>query len=248
MAEMNLEIHIPPENIFSIGEIPITNTMITMWIVMVLLIGLALLIRYRMKYLPTGFQNFVEWALGGLYDYSAELGGESAKKHFSFYITFFLFILFSNWLGLTLGVIAEESGFLRAPTSDLNSTLAYAIIAFCYFEYQGVKAHGFFGYLGHFFNIKAIIQKGFLGLIDFFAGILHIVSELIRPAALSLRLFGNIFGGEILLAVSFLLFKAFVPIPFMILEVIVGVIQAFVFSTLFLVFTVLNTAHTEEHS
>ncbi len=246
MTLADLKIELAPKTIFTVADIPVTNSMITMWLVMAILIILALVIRLRMKYLPTGFQNFVEWSLGGLYDFMENVGGQSAKKHFVPFITFFLVILFSNWLGLLLGPIAEESGFLRAPTSDLNSTLGLAICAFLYFEYQGFKAHGILGYLGHFVNIKAIFKKGAMGLIDFFTGILHIISEIVRPTALSLRLFGNIFGGEIVLMIAFALVNPLIPVPFMMLEVIVGLIQAFVFATLFLTFTSLNTAH-EEH-
>lgn len=247
MGISDLEIHIAPKTVAEIAPgVPLTNTMITMWIVMAILITLALIVRVGLKYLPHGFQNFVEWALGGLYDFMEEVGGKAAKKHFSIFITFFLVILFSNWLGIAMGMIAEEAGFLRAPTSDVNSTAALALVAFVYFEYQGMKAHGFFGYLGHFVNLKALFTKGGIGIIDFFVGLLHIISELVRPTALALRLFGNIFGGEIVLTVAFLLVGAIFPLPFMGLEVIVGVIQAFVFSVLFLTFTSLNTAH-EEH-
>jgi F-type H+-transporting ATPase subunit a len=146
-----------------------------------------------------------------------------------------------------MGIVAEELGFIRAATSDLNSTIAFALVAFAYFEYQGIKAHGLFGYIGHFINIKALIKNGPMGLIDFFVGLLHIVSELVRPTALALRLFGNIFGGEIVLTVAFLLFSPLLPLPFMMLEVIIGLIQAFVFSMLFLTFTALNSAHEEGH-
>jgi F-type H+-transporting ATPase subunit a len=217
-----------------------------MWIVMAILIGLAITVRLTMKYLPRGFQNFVEWSLGGMYNFMEEVGGKAAKKHFAIFITFFLTILFSNWLGIAMGMLAEESGFLRAPTSDLNSTIALAVSAFLYFEYQGFKSHGFFGYLGHFINVKAF-AKGPMGAIDFFVGLLHIISELVRPTALALRLFGNIFGGEIVLTVAFLMFGALMPLPFMMLEFLIGLIQAFVFAMLFLTFTSLNSAHEDEH-
>lgn len=242
-----LEIHLAPKTLFKLfGVLPITDTIVMMWIVMAILIVLALIFRKTMKEKPTGFQNFVEWALGGMYDFMESIGGKEAKKHFNFFITFFLLILFSNWLGLAMGTIGEHLGFLRAPTSDLNTTVALALSAFFYFEYQGVKAHGLFGYLGHFVNVKALFTKGGMGVIDFFVGILHIVSEFVRPLALSLRLFGNVFGGEILLTVAFLIMKGLIPVPFMMLEFLVGLIQAFVFSTLFLTFTTLNTAHAEE--
>ncbi len=242
-----LEVHLAPKTLFKLfGIVPITDSIVMMWLVMAVMIIIALIIRIRLKYLPTGFQNFVEWSLGGLYDFMENVGGKEAKKHFVIFITFFLAILFSNWMGLILGPISEKLGFLRAPTSDLNSTIALALIAFVYFEVAAIKAHGFFGYLGHFFNFKALFQKGPMGLIDFFVGLLHIISELVRPVALSLRLFGNIFGGEIVLTVAFLMMKQVLPVPFMMLEFMTGLIQAFVFSTLFLTFTSLNTAHAEE--
>lgn len=226
--------------------IVVTNTMITMWVVMAILIGLALVVRLGMKFLPTGFQNVVEWAFGGMRGVMENVGGKNALRHFPFFITFFLTILFSNWLGIIMGMLAEEAGFLRAPTSDLNTTIAFALTAFLYFEYQGFKAHGVFGYIGHFFNFKALFTKGAMGVMDFFVGLLHIVSEVVRPTALALRLFGNIFGGEIVLTVVFLLIHPLMPVPFMGFEVLIGFIQAFVFSMLFLVFTTLNSMH-EEH-
>ncbi len=248
MGISDLEIHLSPKTVFNIAPgVPVTNTMITMWVVMVILIGTALIIRKNLKYLPSGFQNFAEWSLGGMYNFMEEVGGKASKKHFPIFITFFLTILLSNWLGIAMGMLAEESGFLRAPTSDLNTTIALSFVAFVYFEFQGLKAHGLFGYLGHFVNLKALFTKGPMGIIDFFVGLLHIVSELVRPTALALRLFGNIFGGEIVLTVAFLLFGALFPLPFMGLEFLIGLIQAFVFSVLFLTFTALNTAHEEEH-
>ncbi|MFA5828987.1 MAG: F0F1 ATP synthase subunit A [Candidatus Gracilibacteria bacterium] len=248
MGIQDLEIHLSPKTVFQIAPgIPVTNTVITMWVVMAILIGLALAVRLTLKFVPKGFfQNFVEWSLHGLYNFMEEVGGKAAKKHFTIFITFFLTILFSNWLGIAMGLIAEESGFLRAPTSDLNTTAAFALVAFIYFEYQGMKSHGFLGHLGHFVNLKALFTGGGMGIIDFFVGLLHIVSELVRPLALALRLFGNIFGGEIVLTVAFLLIGPAFPLPFMGLEVIIGLIQAFVFSVLFLTFTTLNTAHEEE--
>lgn len=249
MSIADLEIHFAPKTVFElVPGLPVTNSMITMWILSLILIGLALVVRIGIKLVPTGFYNLAEWGLGGLYGFMEEVGGKEAKKHFPIFITFFITILFSNWMGIAMGYVAEEAGFLRAPTSDLNFTAAIALVAFFYFEYQGMKAHGVFGHLGHFFNIKAIFTKGPLGIIDFFVSVLHIISELVRPTALALRLFGNIFGGEIVLTVAFLLLSPIFPLPFMALEFIIGLIQAFVFSVLFLTFTSLNSAHEEEHA
>ncbi len=246
MGISDLEVHLSPKTIFHIAPgIPVTDTIITMWVVMAIMIGLALFARITMKYLPKGFQNFVEWALGGFLKFTEEVGGKEARKHFPIFVTFFITILFSNWFGIAMGLISEQLGFLRAPTSDVNTTAGLAIVAFFYFEYQGMKAHGFFGHLSHFVNLKALFTGGPMGVLDFFVGLLHIVSELVRPTALALRLFGNIFGGEVALTVAFLLIAPAFPLPFMILEFIVGLVQAFVFAVLFLAFTALNTAHEE---
>ncbi len=134
MGIEDLEIHIAPKTVFELMPgVPVTNSMITLWIVMAILVALAVFLRVSLKYLPSGFQNFAEWALGGLYDFMEEVGGKAARKHFPIFITFFLTILLSNWLGIAMGFVAEEAGFLRAPTSDLNTTAGLGIVAFIYF-------------------------------------------------------------------------------------------------------------------
>ncbi len=244
MGISDLKVEIAPKILWEpIKGILITDTIVTMWIVMIILIVMGLILRKKLKEVPGTFQGLAEWSIGGMYNFMSDVGGEQAKKHFLLFLTLFYTILASNWLGLIMGVAGEQTGFLRVPTSDLNGTIAFAIVAFIYFEYQGFKEHGIVGYISHFINIKALFTQGGMGVIDFFQGLLHIISEIVRPVALSLRLFGNIFGGEIVLAVSFLLIAPLIPVPFMLLEVIVGLIQAFVFAVLFLTFTVMNTTH-----
>ena len=126
--------------------VPVTNTMITMWLVMAILIGLASFVRIGLKYLPV--VSRILWS-GVWVECTAlwrMLAGCREKAFCNFY-HIFLTILFSNWLGIAMGIIAEQSGFLRAPTSDINSTVALAAVAFLYFEYQGMKAHGFLAIL-----------------------------------------------------------------------------------------------------
>src|SRR5581483_2261471 len=101
MSISDLEVHLAPKTVFTVHlaglNLPVTNSMITMWIVMALMIILALVARWKMQYLPRGFQNLVEWALGGMHNFMKEVGGEAAQKHFPIFITFFLTILFCNW-------------------------------------------------------------------------------------------------------------------------------------------------------
>lgn len=132
----------------------------------------------------------------------------------------------SNYVGCQPG--ESIIPLLRAPSADLNMTLALALIAFVYIEYWGFKALGI-GYLGKFFNLKG-------GPVGFIVGIFEFVSELARIPAFMFRLFGNIFAGEVLLIVMIFLLPLALPLPFYLFEVFVGFIQAFVFSVLTIAF------------
>ena len=126
--------------------------------------------------------------------------------------------------------------FFRAPTADLNTTLALALIAFCLIQYYGLK-YGGIGYLKKFVNIS--------NPIGFFVGILETVSDISKIISFAFRLFGNIFAGEVLLGVMGFLFAFFLPIPFYGLELFVGLIQALVFAMLTMVFINLAVSHGE---
>ncbi len=192
-----------------------------------------------------------------------------ARAFFPFVATLFLFILVNNWLGLvpgtgTIGFWGSHAGevelipLLRPATADLNMTLAIATLSIIAVQYVGIKATGFGNYASKFVNIRGIfraIPKGpiavLVAIIEFFVGLIEIISEVAKILSLSLRLFGNVFAGEILIGVMLGLVSVFVPIPFMFLEILVGVIQATVFSMLVLVFLTVATeghaAHEEEH-
>jgi F-type H+-transporting ATPase subunit a len=172
---------------------------------------------------------------------------EAAEKYFPLIATIFLFIWLSNFLGIFPGVgslefhgVAGEVPLFRSPAADLNFTLAFAVISVIVTNIIGMASVGVFKHLGKYLNFK--------GPIDFFIGILEMVSELAKIISLSFRLFGNVFAGEVLMIIISYLAAYIIPLPFLFLELFVGLIQAFIFATITLVSISLHTSvHQEGH-
>lgn len=236
-----MEISIAAETIVKIAGFPITNTLILAWIVMGILVCFGAIATYRLSPVPGKIQNVAETFVEKLYGFVKGVIGtdRDTEKIFPFIVTFFVFILLSNWFGLipgvgTIGITEEHNGklalvpFLRAPASDLNTTLAFAIISVIITNVFGISAIGFFKHFGKFISFKSPI--------GFFVGILESIAEVAKIISFSFRLFGNVFAGEVLLVVIGSLIPYLAPIPFLGLEIFVGFIQALVFSMLTLVF------------
>jgi F-type H+-transporting ATPase subunit a len=223
----------------------ITSTIFTMWWVMAFLIIALILMTRGLKLLPGRAQNAIEWAYESLENWAVSLGGVAARRHVPLFATFFLFILFSNWSGL-LPFFGRIEAF-RAPTSDVNVTLGLALVAFAYFHYQGFRSLGVRGYLGKFFVFSGFKEGPAAGLIGLFVGLIEFMLEFIKPITLSMRLFGNIFGGEVALGVITALTIAIIPIGMLGLEVLLNFVQALIFSTLTLMYTIIAMeGHHEE--
>ena len=263
-----------PENAVEIGHVfglPITNSMLVTWVVALgLIVGTRLAMR-KMKEIPDGAQNFWEWLVEGLYEFlESILGAELGRRTFWFFATIFIFILFTNWVGLIPGVgtigwghegpngFVVEQPLLRGGNADLNMTFAMAAIFMVLWLIWALWSNGPWGFLMHLFGPKAEMAgliKYFMIVIFFVVGILELVSIAFRPVSLSFRLFGNIFAGENLLeslantvthpAWAKAVFSVLLPVPFYFLELLVGLVQAFVFMLLTTVFTVLICAHEE---
>lgn len=236
-----MEISIAAEKIGHIGSFPITNSMLLSWIVLVGLIVASLVATKQMRMIPSGAQNFFETIVEILYNLVADvLGSEAqAKKYFPLLATIFLFIIANNWIGLvpgvgTIGINEIKNGehmlvpLFRGGNADLNTTLALAIVAVIGIQVFGVAAIGATKYAKKFIN--------FSNPINFFLGILELISEFSRLISFSFRLFGNIFAGEVLLMVIAYLVPLVAPLPFYFLEIFVGLVQALVFMMLTLVF------------
>ena len=242
-----MEISLAAEKIGHIGSFPITNSMVTSWFAALVLVILALISTKKMSLIPRGIQNVAEMAVELLSNLVNSVMNDMAatKKYFPFLATLFLFIIANNWLGLLPGVgsigLHEAGKFIpifRGGNADLNTTLALAILTMTLVQIFGIFGIGFWKYAGKFINFKE-------GPIGFFVGILEIIGEFSRIISFSFRLFGNIFAGEVLLAVITWLLPYVGPIPFYGLEIFVGFIQALVFTMLATVF--IKTA-IEDHS
>jgi F-type H+-transporting ATPase subunit a len=243
-----LHIQIGAEKLFSIAGLTITNTLLMTWIVALFLIILSQLAVRKIQLVPAGIQNAVEWGVESLLGFMEKVlhTREKAIQYFPLIATIFSLILFSNWFGIlpgvgSVGLHEMHEGkevfvpLLRSVASDLNFTLAIAIIAVIMTNIFGIIAIGFKSHASKFFNFSSPLK--------FFVGILELIGEFAKLISYSFRLFGNIFAGEVLLIIIGFLVPYFVPIPFLFLELFVGFIQALVFSTLTLVFISIAVEH-----
>jgi F-type H+-transporting ATPase subunit a len=243
--EQGIEVALSAEPITTLYGIPITNTLITSVVVVLLLVGVGILVGRRPKLVPGRIQLMFEMALTFVLDYAAEIleNDKVARRFFPLFMTLFLFIFTSNILEFTPGIgsigFFQGEGFiplLRSVNTDLNVTLALAIIAVITIEVAGIFAVGFFRYAGKFINFSKPFP------LNFVVGLIELISELSRFVSFSFRLFGNVFAGEVLLAVVGLFAPYIVPVPLMAFEMFVGFIQAVVFSMLTLFFIKLAIA------
>lgn len=268
-----LEISIAAEPIFHIGSFTVTNSLLNSWIAVLVIIVLSFAIRKKISRVPGKLQNAVELIFEQALTLADSITGsrEKSLKFLPIVLPLFVFILINNWLGLlpgvgSMGFFKGEGDhklfvpFLRGATADLNTTLALAVMTVILTHIFGVIMTGAWSHLNKFIRInlflelprKVFKEKEYTALlinpINFFVGLIEIVGEFAKMASLSFRLFGNIFAGEVLLGSMALLFAYVLPIPFMFLEIIVGLVQALIFSILALVFmSIMSTDHAHEH-
>lgn len=242
-----MEIELAAETIGQLGPLPITNTILVTWITTVILTLLAIFATRKIKDIPSGLQNFFEFVIEVGYGVTQDLAHSKAKVFFPFLMTFFLFIITANWLGLlpgfgTIGFNEVHEGkkvfipILRSLNADLNTTLALALISVILTHIFSVHYLGIWNYIKRWVSLNPIFL---------FVGLLELVGEFTKIVSLSFRLFGNIFAGEVVLATIAGIFAFVVPLPFYFLEIIVGFVQAAVFMMLTLTFMVLLTENHE---
>ena len=233
----------PPEAIVSFHP-SITSSILTTWLVILVVLLLAFAATRGMRLVPGRAQNVAESIYAALEDFAVSLGGAGARAHVPFFAAFFLFILFSNWSGLLpiFGKIEE----LRAPTSDVNVTIGLALVSFCYFQFQGFRRLGVRRYLGKFFVFSGFRKGLGTGLIDLYVGFIEFFLEFVKPVTLAMRLWGNIFGGELALGVITALTIAIIPIGMVSLELLLNFVQALIFSVLTLMYTLIAVESHEE--
>ncbi len=313
-------ISIKAETLQSVGPIDITNTMMTSWIVVIMIVAIVYVGTRRRDLVPRGFQNMFEAAFEAFYNLIVGVAGEvNGRRFFPVVATIFFFVLLSNWLSLfpvfsVIGLVREEEhGFvmeqaevgplsvgwvslsgpddlrltgggtideddadaeeqleeakeggklvgelvplLRGPNTDLNTPLALAIVSAIAVESWAIASLGI-GYGRKFFNFGGMFRglfrlnfgQFFNGAIDAFVGILELISELVRLVSFTFRLFGNMFAGEVVILMFIFLTPLILTLPFYGLELFVGIIQAFIFAVLTLVFGMMAVAHGEAHT
>lgn len=268
-GENSHEVMLFAEPVLHVGNFTITNSLLSGWLVVVIVLVIALVVRKGIKSIPGKIQSLFEIIIEGALDLCDQVTNSRtiSLKVFPIVFSVFFFILINNWLGLIPGV--GSIGFyemhegskvfipiLRGGTADINTTLALGILAVVGSNLFGIIIVGFWKTFNKYINLVAlskIFTKArkeptilIIAPITFFVGILEAIGELAKIASLSFRLFGNIFAGEVLLMSMAMILKFVLPVPFLLLEVFVGLIQALIFSLLTLVyFTIASQDHSE---
>ena len=246
--EAGIHVALAAEKLGEFFGIPITNTLITSWVVIGLLVALAFLVRGRLALVPGRLQTLLEETFSFVYDYVAETleSRDMARKFFPLLMTIFLFIFVGNMLHFLPGV--GSIGFFhgsvfeplfRAPSTDLTVPLVLALISFFVIEITGILAIGIGKYASKFL-VNPIRDP-----IGAAVGFIELIGELVRVVSLSFRLFGNILAGEIIIAVALFFAPYFLPVPLMLFEIFIGFLQAAIFALLTLFF--IKLAVTEPH-
>jgi F-type H+-transporting ATPase subunit a len=204
--------------VFTIFGLPITETVVSTWLVMAILLGLALVLRRRLELYPDKAQNVVEIVVDGFNSLVSSNMGDNRRGFMPYMASLFLFISFANLSGL-IG--------LRPPTSDINVTAGLALLTFLAIHYYGLKAKGWQ-------HITGLAEPFFLFIP------MNVISELAKPLSLAMRLFGNIFGGTMIMAMIAGAISIFVPIlPSLYFDLFAGLLQSFIFTMITMVFITL---------
>lgn len=245
-----------PEVLFNFFGLPIFNTLLTTLFIDVVLLAFVFLVYKNRRLIPGRLQSAFEMLVEYFYDITKQISGSRVKYIFPWVASFFIIIFASNIIGLLPGVgsiginqsDAHGQGhlvtFLRPATSDFNMTLGLAVVSLIVTHVFAIKYLGHKGYFTHFFRT----DPWYLIALFIFIGVLEVISEIVKIVSLSFRLFGNIYAGEVVLATISSIAAFLAPIPFLMLESIVAIVQALVFSMLTMAFmTAMTETHGEEH-
>ena len=211
--------------LFHLGPVAITRAVVTTWIIMAVLAIVCRLATHRLEMQPDGRQAVLEVIVTGIAEQIEDVIRKDARPFLPMLGTLFIFLVVANLSGLLPGV--------EAPTSRIETPAALALIVFFSVHYFGVRARGLSGYLASFAEPKHIMLP------------LNILSEVTRTFSLMVRLFGNVMSGEFVIALVLALAGLFVPIPLMVLEILVGLVQAYIFTVLATVFIAAATGNGE---
>jgi F-type H+-transporting ATPase subunit a len=262
-------VELPAEPVLHIGHFAVTNTLIASWFTIIVLVALAFTLTRKMQLIPGKRQAMAEAIVEGLLNFVESVAGKKhARTLFTGVATIFLYVISNAYLALfpffgsiTIKSPHGEFALFRAANTDVNLPLSIAIMSFIFVETWGMRALGVTHYLSEFINVRQMGQ-GFkellsgqvknavmnivFGFINLFVGVLEIFSHLTRMLSFTFRLFGNMTAGEILILVSSFLIPLVFTIPFYGLELLIGLIQALIFSGLTLVFGTIAVSPHEE--
>lgn len=236
--------NVQPETLFSILSLPITNAMMANVLVLCLFVLLAIVVSRRKSAIPNGFFVLVETMVESFINLLQQITGkrETAIQLLGLVGAIFLYMGVSNIIILLPGLssfVYDGVSVFRTPTNDFNTTFSIAFAVIILTNIMSIKAFGMFGHLGKFFKFKEVyigfkssIGDGMLSIIDFLIGLLDIISEVAKVVSLSLRLFGNMYAGEVLAAILLGTFAILVPAPWVAMNLLVGILQALVFGAL----------------
>lgn len=208
--------HIRPSVVFHLGSIPITTTVVNTWIIMAILLPLVYFLTRRLSIIPRGPQHLPEMVTEFFNNLLEDTMGKEGRKYLPLVGTLFIFILFLNLSWFIPG--------MKPPTTDLSTTLAFAVATIILVQLIGIQKKGLWGYIKHFFEPTPFMFP------------LNLLEELVKPVSLSLRLFANMFGEKTVVTVLFLMIPLLCPVPVMLLGIIMGVVQALVFSLLTVIY------------
>lgn len=218
----------------ALNSIGMSNGMITSAAITIAICIVAIVAGRRLQTVPSGFQNFAEWAIGSLFNFFSGIMGENVcRRYFPLVATLFIYILISNYTGFLPG--SGHVPGLDSPTGSINCTMAMAIIVFVTMIVSGIKSHHGMGYFKHYFKPFAFLFP------------LMILEDLVKPVSLTLRLYGNIFGEHTVVNSFYDLVPIGLPVVMQLLFVLMGLIQALVFSLLAAIYIKEALPEEEEH-
>ena len=263
-------VELPAEPVAHIGHFSVTNTLIASWFTIIVLVVLSFILTRKMQLIPGKRQAMAEAIVEGLLNFVESVAGKKQSRMlFPGVATIFLYVISNAYLALfpffgSIGIIEHDGKFaplFRAANTDVNVPLSIAIMSFIFVETWGMRALGVLHYVSEFVNVrqmgqgfkelfagqvKTAVMNIVFGFINLFVGVLEIFSHLTRMLSFTFRLFGNMTAGEILILVSSFLIPLVFTIPFYGLELLIGLIQALIFSGLTLVFGTIAVSPHEE--
>lgn len=213
---MGLEEELIPVVVFALGPLQVTSTVVNTWIIMAIVSVAFIVLGRRLQIRPTRWQNALEWVVEALDSLVRDMIPHNPRLFLPVVGALAVFISAANLGGLIPG--------LRSPTTDVNTPLALAIAVFFSVHYYGIHEKGLLGHLKHYVEPIFILLP------------IEVASELARTLSLTFRLFGNILGEEIVIAVLFLILPYFIPVPMMLFSIFTSVLQAYVFAMLTVVY------------